>query len=128
MAATLRPCLNDYYVLRQQQPLSFPDSEPEPDLAIVLCKAGEYRNSHPQTAVLVIEVAISSEDLDREKAEIYAAAEVQEYWLVLGARQIAEKYSHPIDGRYSLVETLGFTQTIRSTTIDSVYINLNVLA
>ena len=127
MAATLRACLSDTYVLRQEQPLSFLDSEPEPDLAVVQSSSDEYRHSHPQTAFLVIEAAITSEDLDREKAEIYAAGNVKEYWLVIGEKQLVEKYANPVNGRYTLVETLGFDRTIRSTTIEAVQMDLTVL-
>jgi Uma2 family endonuclease len=58
-----------------------PDSEPEPDLAVLDAEppAGE----HPRSAVLVIEVAISSQLIDRNvKAMRYAQAGIPTYWLV----------------------------------------------
>ena len=55
------------------------DSEPEPDVAVVPGSVEDYRSAHPSTAVLIIEVAVSSEDVDREKAELYASAGIKEY-------------------------------------------------
>lgn len=68
--------------LRVQLPLAAGEaSEPEPDIAIV--PAGRYREGHPETAHLVIEVARSSQALDLgPKARLYAAAGVAEYWVV----------------------------------------------
>ena len=46
------------------------DSEPESDIALV--PAGAYRDHHPDSAYLVVEVAETSLAADREKAEVYA--------------------------------------------------------
>lgn len=56
-------------------------SDPEPDIAVV---PGEPRdmNDHPSSATLVAEVSDSSLRLDREKARLYAASNVPEYWIV----------------------------------------------
>jgi len=56
-------------------------SEPEPDLTVV--EHGVEAPYHPATAVLVVEIAVSSRrhDLGR-KAELYAQAGVREYWVV----------------------------------------------
>src|SRR5262245_53426779 len=69
---------------RLQAPLALGEhSEPQPDIAIVTGRARDYTAAHPTTAVLVIEVADSSLRLDRRfKAEIYARAGLQEYWIV----------------------------------------------
>ena len=67
--------------VRRQQPFAAPDeSEPEPDVAVV--PPGDYLDDHPKTAHLLIEVADSSLVRDREKAMLYAAAVVTEYWIV----------------------------------------------
>lgn len=75
--------------VRVQLPLRFvPLSEPEPDIAIV--PAARYTREHPTTAMLVIEVALTSRAIDLgTKAEIYAAAGIGEYWVVdIAARAI----------------------------------------
>ncbi len=59
------------------------DSEPEPDVAIVVGEPRDYVRGHPSTAALVVEAADSSLRLDRRlKAGLYARAGLQEYWIV----------------------------------------------
>ncbi len=81
--------------VRQEQPLTLADSEPEPDVALVAGKPTDYRAEHPATATLVIEVAIWSEALDREKAQAYAEAGIEECWLVLPNRRAVEILTRP---------------------------------
>jgi len=115
------------YLLRQEQPLSFADSEPEPDLAVVPGKADDYRLHHPTTAKLVIEVAITSEELDREKIGLYAESGVYEYWLVLAEKGCIEQYSGHSGGEYERCQTLGFESAIVSKTLPTVRIDLSQL-
>jgi Uma2 family endonuclease len=73
------------------------DSVPEPDLAVVRGKPGNYHERHPGGADvgLIVEVADSTVIRDRRKARIYARAGVPLYWIVnLEQRQI-EIYSQP---------------------------------
>lgn len=75
--------------VRVQLPLRLaPVSEPEPDIAIVA--PGDYVREHPAQAMLVIEVAATSRELDLgAKGEVYAAADVAEYWVVdVSARSV----------------------------------------
>ena len=88
------------FILLREDPLTFKDSEPEPDLAVVRGEELDFANSHPTTAELVIEIAISSVTLDREKAAIYAEAGVAEYWIVLPAERRVEVYRRPELGAY----------------------------
>ena len=56
-------------------------SEPEPDLKLTEGEPSYDRLS--RTALLVVEVAVTSHKKDRgSKAEVYARAEVPTYWLV----------------------------------------------
>ena len=58
------------------------DTDPEPDVAVVTGKPGDY-TSHPTTAVLVVEVADTSLRSDiTVKAELYATAGVPDYWVL----------------------------------------------
>jgi Uma2 family endonuclease len=91
------------FILLREDPLTFVDSEPEPDLAIVRGEELDFATSHPTTAELVIEIAVSSVALDREKAAIYAEAGVGEYWIVLPAELRVEVYRRPANGGYSEV-------------------------
>jgi Putative restriction endonuclease len=68
--------------LQVQLPLEIPpDSEPEPDLALL--EDEPLPDRHPRAALLVVEVAVSSHAEDRGvKARLYAKAGVPTYWLV----------------------------------------------
>ncbi len=68
--------------LRVQLPLEvLPDSEPEPDLALVAEQP--LANQHPRTALIVVEVAVSSHSIDRGvKSDLYARAGIPVYWLI----------------------------------------------
>ena len=88
------------FSVRQDQPLTLSDSEPEPDIAIVPGSVQDYRNSHPATAILVIEIAISTAAFDREKATLYAEAGVEEYWIVLPVERRVEVLRRPQAGSY----------------------------
>jgi Uma2 family endonuclease len=70
-------------VVRVQQPLRLSLwTDPEPDIAVV---AGSIRDfdSHPTSALLVVEVADSTLALDLgEKALLYAAGQIADYWVV----------------------------------------------
>src|SRR2546422_8375814 len=53
------------------------DSEPEPDLAVLLGAARDWLADHPGTAALVVEIADSNLRLDRIiKSRVYAAGGV----------------------------------------------------
>ncbi len=57
-------------------------TDPEPDVAVVVGKPGDY-TSHPTTAVLVIEIADASLNHDlTTKAELYATAGIADYWVL----------------------------------------------
>ena len=91
IAGTLHLRYGRRYLVRPQVPLAAsPLSEPDPDLAIIERDARRPGHGHPSSALLVIEVAFSSQRVDLvHKSRIYAAARVPEYWVVdLGQREI----------------------------------------
>lgn len=93
----IRRCLLSNMLLRIQMPISTFDSEPEPDLAIVLGPIRRYAQHHPrpENTLLVIEIADTSLARDRQKCRLYARGNVKEYWIVnLADRQI-EVFSQP---------------------------------
>ena len=77
----IRPIIGPDYILRSQRPLALgPDSEPEPDIAIVAGSIRDYLRAHPTTAALVVEIADSSAWIDRRaKSRVYARAGIPEY-------------------------------------------------
>ena len=88
------------HVVFSERPLRLADSMPEPDAMIVRGEDIDFRTKHPTTAVLVVEVAVSSVALDRENASLYAEANVPEYWIVLGTERQIEVYRQPENGTY----------------------------
>jgi len=99
----LRPIFSEGYDIRSQLPLALGfDSEPEPDVAVVLGSWRDYSHSHPTSAILIVEVADSSLLQDRKrKASLYARAEIPEYWLMNLVRRCLEVYREPKDGVYT---------------------------
>jgi Uma2 family endonuclease len=72
------------YVARTEHPVSVPDrtSLPEPDLAVIAPDV-DLTSTHPTTALLVVEVSVTSLRIDATvKPALYAAAGVPEYWVV----------------------------------------------
>jgi Uma2 family endonuclease len=86
--------------VRKEEPLTLTDSEPEPDVAVVRGTPQDYRNRHPAAADLVIEVAIATLELDRDKADVYAAAGVVEYWIVVPDEEAVDVYRDPSPSGY----------------------------
>ncbi len=68
--------------LRVQLPFEIrPNSVPQPDLALV--EEEPSMKHHPRTALLAVEVAVSSHMIDRNvKAKHYARAGIPTYWLI----------------------------------------------
>jgi Uma2 family endonuclease len=83
--------------LRVQLPLTLgPDSEPEPDVAIVHRTPGGYRDAHPTAALLVFEVSGESLRKDRvAKAAVYARCGIPEYVIVNLAEDCLEVRRDP---------------------------------
>ena len=115
------------WILRQEGPMTFADSEPEPDLAIVSGPESACRFAHPTTARLVIEVAISSLEIDRVKALIYAEAGVSEYWIVCPEEKQVEIYRHPSPTGYAERTLLAAPALLTSTALPGVSVDLAAL-
>jgi Uma2 family endonuclease len=100
-AEAIRPAFPGSY-LRIQSPLSLGErSAPEPDLAVVAGSPRDYRDSHPSTALLVVEVADHSLLHDRKrKLPLYAAAGIPETWILNLKQKALEVHRDPVDGVY----------------------------
>jgi len=90
------------FVVRRQLPLALAaDSEPEPDVAVVEGAPRDYRDAHPSTAILIVEVAEASLVYDRTvKKHLYAAAGIPEYWIVNLPDRVLEVYREPLGSDY----------------------------
>lgn len=103
------------WFVRQEQPLTLEDSEPEPDIAVIRGARPDFLAAHPATAELIIEVAVSSEALDRLKLQLYAEAGVQECWLVLAEERVVERHTEPQGAAYQRTERVAFPAALEST-------------
>jgi Uma2 family endonuclease len=93
----LRAIVPPGWIVRLQAPVSLDEeSEPEPDVVVVPGRPGDYRDSHPTRAALLVEVAESSLELDRaRKGSLYARAGVADYWIVNLVEGVVEVYRDP---------------------------------
>lgn len=98
----LRSVFSTGHDVRVQAPLALlHDSEPEPDVAVVHGSFRDYRDHHPERAVLVAEVSDTSLEFDRtRKAAMYARGGVPEYWIVNLVDRQLEVYRDPREGAY----------------------------
>lgn len=88
-------------------------SLPEPDL--MLTEAKRSPRHHPRTALLAVEVAVSSHKRDREtKARMYASAPVLTYWLVDVPAKTIEVLTEPGPDGYGRCEIYGLGTKVPS--------------
>ena len=99
--------LPDGFSAWKDRPLTFVDSEPEPDVSVTLGTWSDFKTRHASTAELVLEVGVSSVGDDRELASLYAEANVAEYWIVVAASRSIEAYRRPEGGRYCEMRVYG---------------------
>jgi Uma2 family endonuclease len=105
VAEALRASLGAGQLIRCQAPVSILEtSQPEPDVAVVSGEIDDYDDRHPNSTLLIVEVADTTLRFDRgKKAKIYSKAKLQEYWIVnLNADQI-EVFRQP-DGEGDFAE------------------------
>lgn len=83
-ARALEKAFGQGYFVRWQIPLAASEiSEPEPDVAVIAGDVRDYREAHPTTAFLIVEIADTSLAYDRtHKASVYAKAGIADYWVV----------------------------------------------
>ena len=123
----LRAVLPQGLLLWSEQPLRCSDSEPEPDISVIRGEEKDFRNVHPTTAELVIEVSITSEDYDRSKASVYAQAGVKEFWIILTGAKKIEVYRDPIGDRYASLDIIEGDQLAKSKVIPNLGIRPSAL-
>jgi Uma2 family endonuclease len=116
--------------VRVQNPVAFAtlDSEPEPDIVWALRK--RYSRAHPTAdeILLLIEVAESSLDRDRgEKAEIYAAVGIRDYWIVNLPERTIEVHRDPEADRYRTIHTFGSGEFIKPLAAPAVGLSVDEL-
>lgn len=109
--------------VRKEDPLTLADSEPEPDISVVDGDRRSYK-SHPSTARLVIEIAVTTLAEDRDMIEIYAEAGVNEFWIVDAAHKCIEVHRQPSEGRYAVREVIQAGQSVVCESLPGVAVNV----
>lgn len=88
------------WLVRKEDPLTFSDSELEPDLSIVRGSLDDFIEDHPSTAEVVIEVAVTSYARDLAKTEVYAEAKIPEVWIIEPEKRAIEVFRLPEGSEY----------------------------
>ena len=100
----------DQVRVRNQESLGLPELEsvPQPDLFWVRKKNYSRQRPTNEDVFLVIEVSDNTLAYDRgEKAELYAEAGIQDYWIVNVIDRVVEVYRDPLGGRYRQIQSYG---------------------
>lgn len=97
-------------IVSVQNPIRLDDSEPEPDISLLIPRDDFYASGKPRPAdvILVIEVSDTSLDFDREvKRPLYAEAGIGELWIVNLEDESLEVHRKPRpDGQYEEISVL----------------------
>jgi Uma2 family endonuclease len=95
-------------IVAVQNPIRLPQSEPQPDLALLRARDDDYTRSHPEAAdvLLIIEVADTSVDYDRTvKVPLYGRSGIPEVWLIDLFESVVEVYRTPAAVGYRAKQT-----------------------
>ena len=129
----LRQAFAGNYRFRAQMPFhTADDSAPEPDMAVISGTPRDALASHPQTALLIVEVADTSLRFDRAKAAAYAASKVAEYWIVNLVEGVVEVHRDPgvtveFGNRYASVKSYQRGESISPLAALSAVVGVNEL-
>jgi Uma2 family endonuclease len=112
--------IGDDAIISIQNPVQLDDySEPQPDVAILSPRDDYYDQAlaRPDDILLIVEVADTSLDYDREqKLPRYAASNVAEVWIIDVEKQIIEQYTQPLHGQYTQLNKILLGNMIASKT------------
>lgn len=114
--------------VRAEAPLAVPpSSEPQPDVAVVPDE--DYDHRHPTRALLLVEVARSSLPTDLEvKPGVYAAARVEEYWVIDPDARVAHVHrARGADGYHTVTVQAEADGTLVSSTEPSFTLDLRAV-
>lgn len=98
LAQALQALIPPMWFIDLEDPVTTPDSEPEPDVTVLRGAPRDYVSAHPLPADVALAVEVSDSSLARDrgpKKRIFARAGIAVYWIVnLLERQI-EVYTRP---------------------------------
>src|SRR5262245_60861704 len=105
-------------------------SEPQPDIVLLRPRDDFYTHQHPQPAdiLLIVEIADSSLDFDRQiKAGLYAETGVVEYWVSDIPDRCIWTYADARGGTYQTVRQYGAGDVLVPRLLPECDIPLNIL-
>lgn len=111
-----------------QGPVRLQDSEPEPDVALLVHRADCYESAKPEAkdALLIVEVADSSLEVDRLiKGPLYAENGIAEYWIVNLTDRTLEIYRDPENGVFANGDVLRAGDSIELVNFPGAAIDVN---
>jgi Uma2 family endonuclease len=121
--------LADRFIVSVQNPIiATDDTEPQPDIALLLRSDDFYQHGLPtgRDVALVIEVSDSSAAFDRSrKIPKFATAGIPEAWLVDLESDHVEVHTMPKEGAYGLVKIYLRGEQAKSDTIDALRLAVN---
>ncbi len=93
----VRDVFSRNFAVRSQSPIDFDkDFEVVPDVFVIQGNARDFRDSHPKTADLIIEISDPTLSYDRNrKASLYAKFGIQDYWILNLKNRTLEVYRRP---------------------------------
>ncbi|MDX1957897.1 MAG: Uma2 family endonuclease [Leptospiraceae bacterium] len=100
------------FVVQKEDPLTLETSEPEPDISVILGTNESFKDKHPNTADLIVEVSVTSYELDKIKLKSYANANVKQVWIILPTTKKIEFFTNPITDSYKDLKILSNNDTI----------------
>lgn len=120
--------LEDQAVVSVQNPVRLDEySEPQPDLALLEPHPNMYADEHPGPGevLLVVEVAQTSQEYDRErKIPLYARAGIPEVWLVDLEERMVTSYREPEEETYQEIREQGAGEKITSGSVEGLEIDI----
>lgn len=127
----LRNLLTGRAIIRVQLPITLPpNSEPEPDVAVVRIDANEYLAFHPNPGdiFLIVEVADTTLYKDRkEKAKAYAKAGIPDYWVMNVSKRQIYVFREPDGDNYQRETLLNLDATISLVAFPDIQVSVRQL-
>jgi Uma2 family endonuclease len=114
-----------------QNPVQVNDySEPLPDVSLLKRRDDFYAQANPQPAdvLLIIEVADSSVEYDRDiKIPLYAGAGIPEVWLVNLPKEAIEIYTQPLGDTYREIRIVKRGESLAAKSIPDLLIAADII-
>ncbi|MEM9540297.1 MAG: Uma2 family endonuclease [Cyanobacteria bacterium P01_E01_bin.42] len=101
--------------IRESKPITLSNSEPEPDIVVARLPRSQYIEHHPfpEDISLLIEVSKATRNRDLStKKQLYAAANIPEYWIVDIKNRKLIVFRSPESGDYQQSIALSVSETV----------------